>query len=189
MRFVSKNRILWALTVLRILQVLVILNITCFFPRVLSHLACAKSCARGCELFHTDNRDFPFCFSWFYLGPDFSPSAFQGCTWAHGTLPGLSVPLCASHSLSEMSGQFLFPFFLPQAKHREGEGLWPRGILILSAFQREQMAMAHEHFRHRYRRGWAHLKETEKPICPTIQTMSLSSADTARPHRCRQPGQ
>lgn len=118
-----------------------------------------------------------------------SPSAFHGCTWAHGTLPGLSVPLCASHSLSEMSGQFLFPFFLPQAKHREGEGLWPRGILILSAFQREQMAMAHEHFRHRYRRGWAHLKETEKPICPTIQTMFLSSADTARPHRCRQPGQ
>lgn len=45
MRFVSKNRILWALTVLRILQggLLVIPNITCFFYKVLSQLVVLKA--------------------------------------------------------------------------------------------------------------------------------------------------
>lgn len=104
-------------------------------------------------------------------------------------LPQLPVPPCVPHSLSSLSEapeQFLFPFFLPQAKHTEG-GLRPQGIPLLRSFQREQMAMAHEHFRHHYRCGWAHLKETEKPICPAIQTMSLSLADTAQPHRCTRP--
>lgn len=155
---------------------MVILNITCFFSKVLSHLVCAKSCAWGCELFHPDSRDFPLC--------------FPCCTWTHGMLPWLFVPLCVCHSLcslSETSGPFLFPFFLPQAKHTEG-GLWPQGMLLLRWFQREQMAMAHEHFRHHYHRGWAHLKETEKPICPAIQTMSLPLADTTQPRQCTQPG-
>lgn len=97
MRFVSKNRILWALSVLRILQgrLLVILA---SFPRSFPTWLVPKAVLRVVSSSTTE----------------ISLSAFQGCPWTHGMLPWLVVPLCAPHnlsSLSETSGQFLFPFF------------------------------------------------------------------------------